>query len=116
MFECVSEEPGLLVIGITRDFQYDGYVGNRAMTEKKILRDVFKTGDRYFNSGDLLVTDRDYFLYFHDRIGDTFRYGDVLPLPDRQDVRSDVIIKGFFKITHGIECLDSDKYVQKNNR
>ncbi len=40
----------------------------------QILRDVCKKGDTYFNTGDLLVTDSEYFLYFSDRIGDTFRY------------------------------------------
>ena len=37
----------------------------------KIIRNVFKKGDAYFNSGDLFTVD---FVYFADRIGDTFRY------------------------------------------
>lgn len=51
-----------------------GYVGNKKHTEKKLLRDVFKKGDVYFNTGDLMVQDHENFLYFSDRIGDTFRY------------------------------------------
>ncbi|CAF96408.1 unnamed protein product, partial [Tetraodon nigroviridis] len=43
-------------------------------SEKKLLRDVLKVGDVYFNTGDLLLLDRRGFLYFHDHIGDTFRY------------------------------------------
>lgn len=30
-------------------------------------------GDAYFNTGDILVQDKNYFVYFSDRIGDTFR-------------------------------------------
>ena len=42
-------------------------------TEKKILRSVFKKGDAYFNSGDLIYADEEHYVYFSDRIGDTFR-------------------------------------------
>lgn len=50
-----------------------GYAGDQAQSEKKLLRDVLKVGDVYFNTGDLLLLDRRGFLHFHDRIGDTFR-------------------------------------------
>ena len=53
--------------------EYDGYQGKRELTEKKVVRNVFKQGDQYFNSGDLLLQDSQYFVYFSDRIGDTFR-------------------------------------------
>eukprot|EP00058_Branchiostoma_floridae_P016522 XP_002602010.1 hypothetical protein BRAFLDRAFT_82596 [Branchiostoma floridae] len=33
-----------------------------------------KKGDGYFNSGDVLFMDTDYFVYFVDRLGDTFRW------------------------------------------
>lgn len=52
---------------------FSGYVKNPAQTEKKKLRNVFKKGDLYFNTGDLILADRHGFLYFQDRIGDTFR-------------------------------------------
>ncbi|KAM9104660.1 long-chain fatty acid transport protein 6 isoform 2-T12 [Megaptera novaeangliae] len=51
-----------------------GYAGNKKHTEKKLLCDVFKKGDVYFNTGDLMVQDQENFLYFWDRIGDTFRW------------------------------------------
>ena len=66
-------EPGLMISKIKRDFEFDGYKGNRELSDKKIVKNVFKDGDRYFNTGDLITTDKDYFLYFSDRIGDTFR-------------------------------------------
>ena len=55
-----------------------GYAGNKKHTEKKLLCNVFKKGDVYLNTGDLMVQDQENFLYFWDRIGDTFRYEIVL--------------------------------------
>ena len=45
-----------------------------AATEKKILRDVFEKGDRWFRTGDLMRKDELGYYYFVDRIGDTFRW------------------------------------------
>ncbi|XP_028558816.2 long-chain fatty acid transport protein 2-like [Podarcis muralis] len=67
-------ETGLLVAKITSHTPFSGYAGDRQKSEKKILRDVFTKGDCYFNSGDLLMQDHDGFLYFQDRVGDTFRW------------------------------------------
>ncbi|CAK6432248.1 unnamed protein product [Pipistrellus nathusii] len=67
-------EVGLLVCRITELTPFSGYAGGKTQTEKKKLRDVFKKGDVYFNSGDLLMIDHDNFIYFHDRVGDTFRW------------------------------------------
>ena len=53
---------------------FDGYKGKKDLTERKIVRDVFKKGDVYYNSGDCFTVDDDYFLYFADRLGDTYRY------------------------------------------
>ena len=49
------------------------YKASKEANEKKLVRNVFKEGDLYFNYGDVLYLDSDYFVYFHDRIGDTFR-------------------------------------------
>lgn len=51
-----------------------GYAQNEDQTERKRLRNVLKKGDLYFNSGDLMRIDKDNFIYFQDRVGDTFRY------------------------------------------
>ncbi|XP_029009050.1 long-chain fatty acid transport protein 2-like [Betta splendens] len=67
-------ETGLLVGKITQRSPFIGYAGNQQQTERKRLRDVLKKGDLYFNTGDLLRFDHDNFVYFQDRVGDTFRW------------------------------------------
>ena len=52
---------------------FGGYA-NAEETEKKLLRNVFKKGDVYFKTGDLLKRDEAGNHYFVDRIGDTFRW------------------------------------------
>lgn len=53
--------------------QYTGYADPEA-SAKKVLTDVFKPGDRWFRTGDLMRQDRDGYFYFVDRVGDTFRW------------------------------------------
>mmetsp|Transcript_114368 Transcript_114368/g.209408 ORF Transcript_114368/g.209408 Transcript_114368/m.209408 type:complete len:643 (-) Transcript_114368:127-2055(-) len=73
---CVPGEAGELLGLIKMDDptrRFDGYTDAKA-TEKKILTDVFTEGDAWFRTGDLLRTDAEGFMYFVDRIGDTFRW------------------------------------------
>lgn len=75
---CIEAGPGQVgeCIGQIRSdvrAQYTGYV-DRAASEKKVLHDVFETGDSWFATGDLMRIDADGYLYFVDRIGDTFRW------------------------------------------
>ncbi|KAG7522425.1 very long-chain acyl-CoA synthetase-like [Solea senegalensis] len=71
---AATGETGLLVGKITQRSPFIGYAGNQQQTEKKRLRNVFKKGDLYFNTGDLLLFDHENFVYFQDRVGDTFRW------------------------------------------
>jgi len=74
--ECGPEEPGEMLAPIddTDPIKtFAGYHDNKAATESKVLRDVFKKGDKYFRTGDLLRVDELNYVYFVDRIGDTFR-------------------------------------------
>ncbi|XP_072290619.1 long-chain fatty acid transport protein 2-like [Eucyclogobius newberryi] len=72
--EVAKGEPGLLVCKLTPRTVFSGYVGDLKQTESKRLHDVFKKGDQYFNSGDMLWVDNEGFVYFHDRVGHTFRW------------------------------------------
>ena len=52
---------------------FPGYVDHDS-TKNKILDNVFSEGDQCFKSGDILVGDKYGWVYFVDRIGDTFRW------------------------------------------
>ena len=52
---------------------FAGYT-DAAATRRKLVRDVLKRGDCWFRTGDLMRTDGEGFVYFVDRLGDTFRY------------------------------------------
>jgi fatty-acyl-CoA synthase len=52
--------------------RFEGYTAKED-SDKKILRNVFETGDAWFRTGDLMRRDEKGYLYFVDRIGDTFR-------------------------------------------
>ncbi|HKT54564.1 MAG TPA: AMP-binding protein, partial [Caulobacteraceae bacterium] len=53
--------------------RFEGYT-NAAETEKKVLRDVFESGDAWLRTGDLMRLDARGFFHFVDRIGETFRW------------------------------------------
>lgn len=70
-------EPGEFIVKVDeKDVgqTFQGYHNNPDATKKKILRDVFKKGDAYFRSGDVVKQDAENRLWFSDRIGDTFRW------------------------------------------
>ncbi len=76
---CIRCEPGEkgLVIGIIGNApnqSYSGYANNSKETNKKIIENVFRKGERAFNSGDLMMCDSLGYLYFCDRLGDTYRW------------------------------------------
>ena len=70
---CDVNEVGEAIGKIVIEGSFEGYVDKEA-TKKKILSDVFEKGDQYFRSGDLLSKDDLGYVYFADRIGDTFRW------------------------------------------
>lgn len=73
--EAGPEEVGECIghIGSDARSNFTGYA-DKAATEKKVLHDVFEKGDAWFRTGDLMKVDHDGYIYFIDRIGDTFRW------------------------------------------
>lgn len=52
---------------------FEGYTSAEA-TEQKLMHNVFRDGDVWFRSGDLVRFDEEDYFYFVDRIGNTFRW------------------------------------------
>lgn len=75
---CIRCQPGEagIIVGKIRSKSavnnFTGYIDKKA-TRSKIIENVFKKGDEYFNSGDILIQDEFGYLYFKDRTGDTYR-------------------------------------------
>jgi fatty-acyl-CoA synthase len=66
--------------------RFEGYV-SASDTERKILRDVFASGDVWFRTGDLMRLDEKGFYHFVDRVGDTFRWkGENVATSEVEDV------------------------------
>ncbi len=75
---CAVDEAGeaLALIpaqGQARAGRFEGYA-DPAATRRKVLNDVFRQGDAWYRSGDLMRRDARGFYYFVDRLGDTFRW------------------------------------------
>ena len=66
-------QPGLLLSKVSNFQPFDGYTDKEA-TEKKLVRDAFKDGDVWFNTGDLMRPQGFGHAAFTDRLGDTFRW------------------------------------------
>ncbi|MFW0787211.1 long-chain-acyl-CoA synthetase [Gordonia sp. CPCC 206044] len=64
---------GLMLGEINKRAQFDGYT-DPAASEKKIVSNAVKDGDRWFNSGDVVRDQGFGHIAFVDRIGDTFRW------------------------------------------
>lgn len=73
MSRVAKGEQGLLLAKIDDKAPLDGYTDPQK-TEKVVLHDVFKKGDRYFNTGDLLRNIGFGHAQFVDRLGDTYRW------------------------------------------
>lgn len=73
--DAAVNEPGELVVIVTEDkgSKFVGY-NNKSATKKKQLSNVFEHGDLYTRTGDLLKYDEQGWVYFVDRMGDTFRW------------------------------------------
>ncbi len=75
---CDDDEPGEVIGKIINKAskpgnRFEGYAAS-TQNEHKILRDVFRKGDAWFRTGDLMRRDSRGYFYFVDRVGDTFRW------------------------------------------
>ncbi|KDF01043.1 long-chain-acyl-CoA synthetase [Mycolicibacterium aromaticivorans JS19b1 = JCM 16368] len=66
-------EPGLLISPVNKLSPFDGYTDKEA-SEKKLVRNAFKEGDVWFNTGDVMNPQGMRHAAFADRLGDTFRW------------------------------------------
>ncbi len=66
-------ESGLLLFEIAGTAAFRGYTDKKA-TETKIFHNIFKEGDTWFNTGDLMRDIGNNHAQFVDRLGDTFRW------------------------------------------
>lgn len=66
-------EPGLLLSKVSSFQPFDGYTDPKA-SEKKLVRNAFRDGDVWFNTGDLMRSQGFGHAAFIDRLGDTFRW------------------------------------------
>jgi len=75
---CAADEVGEAVglmpaSGGERAGRFEGYADADA-SARKILRNVFKPGDAWYRTGDLMRRDAGGFYYFVDRVGETYRW------------------------------------------
>jgi fatty-acyl-CoA synthase len=75
---CETDEAGeaispILAAGESPTHHFDGYTDPVA-SDRKVARNAFVAGDRWFRTGDLMRKDKAGYFYFVDRIGDTFRW------------------------------------------
>ncbi|OBK98251.1 long-chain-acyl-CoA synthetase FadD6 [Mycobacterium sp. 1165178.9] len=66
-------EPGLLLSPVNRLQPFDGYTDQES-SEKKLVRNAFREGDCWFNTGDVMSPQGMGHAAFVDRLGDTFRW------------------------------------------
>ncbi|KAI6173192.1 Long-chain-acyl-CoA synthetase family protein [Aphelenchoides besseyi] len=75
---CIPCKPGDIgeVVGMIKDDAHSSFEGylDQAETEKKIIRNVLRMGDAAFETGDIVLWDKNGYVYFKDRRGDTYRW------------------------------------------
>ncbi len=66
-------QPGLLLSKVSSRQPFEGYTDAKA-SEKKLVRNAFRDGDVWINTGDLMRPQGYRHAAFVDRLGDTFRW------------------------------------------
>jgi len=71
--KAVSGDTGMILLQINKTDEFRGYK-DKNKTQKKVLTNVFKQNDKYFNTGDMVKVHENKYLSFADRTGDTYRW------------------------------------------
>lgn len=71
--KCKPGDIGMVLVKLA-DRHFFGTYKDEEKTKKKMIFNVFRRNDCYFNMGDLVKLHEDKWLSFHDRTGDTFRW------------------------------------------
>jgi acyl-CoA synthetase (AMP-forming)/AMP-acid ligase II len=71
--KCKEGDTGMCLFKLEKRTFFTGYK-DKDKTEKKVLHNVFRNNDSYFNTGDMLTLHEDLWVSFADRFGDTFRW------------------------------------------
>ena len=84
-------EPGVTIGEITKKSPFFGY-RNKESSKKKVLCDVFRKGDSYFLTGDVMRMDEEGWVFFCDRSGDTFRWkGENVSTAEVESIISEIL-------------------------
>jgi len=71
--KCKPGDVGMALFKVEKRSFFTGYK-DKEKTQKKLLQNVFRKNDNYFNTGDMLKLHDDLWVSFADRFGDTFRW------------------------------------------
>jgi citronellyl-CoA synthetase len=98
---------GLMLGEISDKTPFDGYT-DKEKTESSIMRDVFKKGDAWFNTGDMMRDIGFRHAQFVDRLGDTFRWkGENVSTTEIEQIvdQFDGVIE---TVVYGVEIPDTN--------
>ena len=70
---CKQGDIGMALIKIEKKSLFTGYK-DKEKTQKRLMHNVFRKNDTYFNTGDMLKLHENHWVSFADRFGDTFRW------------------------------------------
>lgn len=108
--KCGVDEPGLVITKINPNHPFQSFKGyaDKKATNAKVLENVFSEGDKYFNSGDILVMDEFGYFYFKDRTGDTFRWkGENVSTSEVEAIISNILNLND-AVVYGVEIPNTD--------
>ena len=71
--KCKPRDIGMVLLKIEKGTFFTGYK-DKEKTQDKLLHNVYRKNDTYFNTQDMLKLHDDYWVSFADRFGDTFRW------------------------------------------